>query len=68
MDALALKGKIRAEGKTQSDAAKMCGISLSTFNAKINGTNGAEFALGEIVRLRHGLHMELDEAARIFLS
>jgi len=64
----ALLGKIRALGMTQEDAAKLCSISRSRFNAKINGTGGAEFSLGEIRAIRASLNLSLAEAADIFLS
>ena len=63
-----LLGKIRSLGMTQEDAARLCSISRSRFNAKINGTGGAEFSLGEIRAIRESLKLSVAEAADIFLS
>ncbi len=64
----ALLGKLREHGLTQEDGARICNMSRSRFNAKVNGTGGAEFKLGEIRALKSGIPLTLDEAASIFLS
>lgn len=68
MNTAALKGKIRANGKAQSDVAKEIGLSLSRFNAKLNCKDGAEFTLGEIKSLRNVLNIGMDETEVIFFS
>lgn len=68
MDAAALKGKIKAKSMAQRDVAQKTGISLSRFNAKLNGTKGAEFTLGEIKALRRVLDINTEETEYIFFS
>lgn len=51
MNAAMLKGKLREKSMTQLDAARGIGISLSAFNAKLNGTH-REFSLGEVRALK----------------
>lgn len=63
-----LKGQIRSLGMTQNDAAAKVGVSLSRFNAKINGTDGAEFSLGEIRSLKELLNLNPDQIDLIFFS
>ena len=64
----ALLGKLREHGLTQEDGAKMCNMSRSRYNAKINGTGGAEFKLGEIRAMMSGIPLTTAEAASIFLT
>lgn len=59
-----LKGKIVENGKTQGDMAKKLGISLQSFNAKINGKR--KFNLDEVVAICKELKIE--EPNRIFFS
>ncbi len=61
-----LKGQIRGLGMTQGDVAKKMGISLSRFNAKVNGTNGAEFSLGEVQELKRILRLTADQVDLLF--
>lgn len=68
MNKNALLGKLREHGLTQEDGARISGMSRSRFNAKVNGTGGAEFTLGEIRALQSGVPLSRDEAADIFLS
>lgn len=63
-----LKGKIRGEAMTQEDVASKIGVSLSRFNAKLNGTGGAEFSLGEVQALKKLLHLEAVQVDEIFFS
>ena len=52
---------MKLHGDTQSDLADYLGISLQQCNAKINGTNGAEFGMTEItkIKIRYNLTAEL---------
>ena len=68
MDTAALKGKIKAASKAQSDVAKEIGMSRSRFNAKLNMKKGAEFTLGEVRSLRKVLDINADEAVKIFFG
>lgn len=67
MDKDLLKGEIRKAGMTQDEAAKKIGLSLSRFNAKINETNGAEFTLGEVQRIKRILNLSGEKIEKIFL-
>ncbi len=61
-----LKGKIRENGLTQADVADRMGVSLSRFNAKLNGRGGAEFSLGEVQALRDMLSLTVKQTEQIF--
>lgn len=63
-----LKGCIRTCGMTQADLANELGISYSRLNAKINGTNGAEFTLGEAKELKRILNLSSAQIDSIFLE
>lgn len=63
-----LKGKLREKALTQSAAAERLGISLSTFNAKLNGRGGAEFSLGELRALKGLLSLDGRLLERIFFN
>ncbi len=68
MNANLLKGKIRALGMTQEDVAKKIGLSVSRFNAKINGAGGAEFVLKEVRALKDLLSLDAQEVDAIFFA
>lgn len=68
MNPALLKGKIRERDFTQADVAKEIGISLSRFNAKINGTDGAEFTLSEIVSMKKLFCLDAELIDQIFLQ
>ena len=63
-----LKGKIRERAMTQEAVAKSIGISLSRFNAKLNGTDGAEFSLGEAKALIDLFALTPDQVDQIFFA
>ena len=67
MNAAMLKGKLREKSMTQLDAARGIGISLSTFNAKLNGTH-REFSLGEVRALKNLLGLDNAQTEQIFFS
>lgn len=66
MNANMLKGKLREHAMTQADAAPKIGLSLSRFNAKINGTGGAEFSLGEVRAIKELLALNAEQTEQIF--
>lgn len=68
MNANLLKGKIREKGMTQGDAAEKLGISLSRFNAKLNGRGGAEFSLGELRELKSLFGLTSRQVDQIFFT
>ena len=61
-----LKGKITECEKTYRECADFLGISISTFNNKINGIR--KFYIDELDRLGDFLGMSKAEKAEIFLS
>lgn len=63
-----LKGKIKEKAMSQSDVASKIGLSLSRFNAKLNGTGGAEFTLGEVRSIKDVLHLDSEQVDSIFFS
>lgn len=63
-----LKGKIKERAMTQEAAAEEVGLSLSRFNAKLNGTGGAEFSLGEAQALRRLFGLSSSQIEEIFFS
>ena len=63
-----LKGKIREKGLTQADVADRMGVSLSRFNAKLNGRGGAEFNLREVQALRGMLSLTAKQTEQIFFG
>ena len=68
MNSNMLKGKMRECSLTQQEVAEKIGVSLSRFNAKLNGTKGAEFSLGEAQALRRLLGLTADQMEEIFLQ
>lgn len=66
MDANKLKGKLREKALSQEKVADKMGISLSRFNAKINGRGGAEFSLGELQALKDILALNAVQVDQIF--
>ncbi len=63
-----LKGKIREKAMTQGDVADKIGISLSRFNAKLNGSGGAEFTLGEVQAIKALLGLDSQQVDQIFFG
>jgi hypothetical protein len=55
-------------GDTQQILADALGLSLSRLNAKINGTDGAEFRMSEIKFFRDRWHLTPEEVDQIFFS
>lgn len=62
---LKLKAAIAESGMNQEQIAKMLGVSLSTFNYKLNGVS--EFKASEIKKLMELLHLNSDKVMLIFL-
>ncbi len=68
MNSNLLKGALKAQGLTQRTTAQLIGMSASRFSAKINGTNGAEFSLGEAKKLRDLLRLDTATCDAIFFN
>lgn len=63
-----LKSKLKECSLSQEAIADKMGISLSRFNAKINGRRGAQFVLGEVQSLKKILHLTTEQVDQIFFS
>ena len=68
MNANLIKAKMAELGLTQTETAAAIGISVSRFNAKLNGTRGAEFSLPDIIALKKVLTLDAQQIDDIFLS
>lgn len=68
MKSAILKGKMSEKSLTQNDVAQRIGLSLSRFNAKLNGYNGAEFSLGEVRAMKKLLELTTEQIDSIFFS
>lgn len=63
---LKLKARLKENGETQADLARVTGLSLSRLNAKLNQTNGAEFNMAEIRAIKQHYDLSADELDSIF--
>lgn len=63
-----LKGKLKEFALSQEETADKMGISLSRFNAKINGRGGAQFVLSEVQILKKLLCLTAEQVDQIFFS
>jgi hypothetical protein len=59
---------MKLHGDTQKDLAEFIGISLTRFNAKLNGANGAEFTQGEIARIKEKYNLTGEQVNEIFFT
>ena len=63
-----IRARIAELGLTQEKTAVAANISLSRFNAKLNGTNGAQFSLKDIRALKKVLDLSPQQIDDIFLN
>ena len=68
MNKALLESKMKLFGDNQSKLAEAVGISLQRFNAKLNGTNGAEFTQGEIQKIKDRYNLTGEEVDAIFFK
>lgn len=68
MDTKKLKEKLRECSLSQEAIADKMGISLSSFNVKINGRRGAQFVLGEVQSIKKILNLTAEQVDQIFFS
>lgn len=61
-----LKGRIVEMGLSQRKVAEEMGLAPTTLNAKINGTEGADFTRSEIIELCDILDIEPENITDIF--
>lgn len=63
-----LASVLAKNGDTQSDLAKVLGLSLSRTNAKINETDGAQFTQNEIAAIKTVYALTAKEIDEIFFT
>jgi hypothetical protein len=63
-----LISKMKLFGDTQQKLADALGLSLARTNAKINGTDGAEFTMGEMQIIKNRYRLTADEVDQIFFK
>ena len=66
MNKLRLESVMRLHGDTGETLSDYLGIARSTFSAKKNETNGAEFTQGEIAKIKARYNLQADEIDLIF--
>lgn len=68
MDKRKLESLMRLNGDTGGTLAEYLGIARSTFSAKLNETNGAEFTQGEIALIKKRYDMNADQVDDTFFT
>ena len=63
-----LEAAMKRYGDTGGDLAEYLGIARSTFSAKLNETNGAEFTQGEITKIKIRYALSPSEIDTIFFD
>lgn len=63
-----LESKMKLHGDIQSDLAEAIGISLQTFNKKLNGTDGGQFTQSEIQKVKERYNLTSKEVDEIFFD
>lgn len=63
-----LEAEMKRHGDTGGTLSKYLGIARSTFSAKINETNGAEFTQGEIASIKQRYSLSADSVVAIFFA
>ena len=63
-----LESKMKLYGDTQADLAAAIGISLASFNEKLNGSNGKQFKQNEILVIKKRYKLTAEEVDEIFFS
>lgn len=68
MNKLKLESVMKLNGDTGTSLALFLGIARSTFSAKLNETNGAEFSQKEIAAIKGKYKLTADEIVAIFFD
>lgn len=68
MNKLKLESVMKLNGDTGTSLALFLGIARSTFSAKLNETNGAEFSQKEILAIKEKYNLTADEVVSIFFD
>ena len=63
-----LVSKMVLYGDKQKDLADYIGLSVTRLNAKLNGTNGADFSRSEIAKIIERYNLTGEEVIAIFFS
>lgn len=63
-----LEAVMKLHGDTGADLAQFLGIARSTFSAKINETNGAEFTQKEILQIKERYDLTPEQLTSIFFT
>lgn len=63
-----LESVMKLNGDTGKTLSMYLGIARSTFSAKLNETNGAEFTQGEISAISEKYNLTADEVVGIFFA
>lgn len=63
-----LESEMKKHGDTGTVLASFLGMSRSTFSAKINETNGAEFKQGEIAKIKMKYSLDAEKIDKIFFD
>ena len=63
-----LESVMKLNGDTGTSLASYLGIARSTFSAKINETNGAEFTQGEIFKIKQKYSLRGEDIEKIFFD
>ncbi len=66
MNKLKLESIMKLNGDTGTSLAEYLGIARSTFSAKINETNGAEFTQSEISMIKERYSLSAEDVVAIF--
>lgn len=63
-----LEAMMKLNGDTGNTLSEYLGIARSTFSAKLNETNGAEFTQGEILAIKTKYSLTAEQVDRIFFA
>lgn len=63
-----LESMMKLNGDTGMSLAEYLGIARSTFSAKINETNGAEFTQSEISMIKERYSLSAEDVVTIFFT
>lgn len=63
-----LEAMMKRHGDTGGDLANFLDIARSTFSAKLNETNGAEFTQGEIMKIKSKYSLTPEQVDVIFFA
>lgn len=63
-----LESVMKLHGDTGTSLSTYLGIARSTFSAKLNETNGAEFTQGEISSIKEKYNLVAEEVVEIFFE